>query len=60
MGHTLLSFPKPKRCRCRESDVQKLNDQNEFLRVFASKYKKMELRLDNYQQIQRDFEDKIR
>ena len=40
--------------------MQKLNDQNEFLRVFASKYKKMELRLDNYQQIQRDLEDKIR
>lgn len=33
----------------RESDVQKLNDSKEYLIAFASKYRKMELRVDAYQ-----------
>lgn len=40
--------------------MQKLNNQTEFLRTCASTYKKMELRLENYQQVQGDLEANIR
>ncbi|PCH38043.1 hypothetical protein WOLCODRAFT_114704 [Wolfiporia cocos MD-104 SS10] len=35
-----------------EADVQKLNEQAEYIQVFSSKYKKMELRLDTYERTQ--------
>ncbi|KAH9926176.1 uncharacterized protein B0H18DRAFT_1006802 [Fomitopsis serialis] len=37
-----------------ELDVQKLNDQTEYLQIFNSKYGKMELRLDTYEQTHAD------
>jgi len=37
-----------------ELDVQKLNDQTEYLQIFNSKYGKMELRLDTYEQTHLD------
>ncbi|CCM02390.1 uncharacterized protein FIBRA_04488 [Fibroporia radiculosa] len=39
-----------------ELDVQKLNDQAEYLQVFTSKYRKMELRLESYEQTQSEME----
>lgn len=44
----------------RESDVLKLNNQTEFLKECASTYKKMELRVANYQEVQEELEEKIR
>ncbi len=35
----------------RESDVQKLNDNKEYLTAFASKYRKMELLLDSHEKM---------
>ncbi|EKM55596.1 uncharacterized protein PHACADRAFT_121237 [Phanerochaete carnosa HHB-10118-sp] len=43
-----------------EADVLKLNSQTEFLSECASTYKKMELRVANYQQVQEELEEKIR
>lgn len=47
-------------CDCslhyRESDVQKLNDSKEYLAAFASKYKKMELKVDAYEKTHMDME----
>lgn len=34
---------------CRELDVQKLNNQTEYIAIHNSKYRKMELRLDTYE-----------
>lgn len=36
---------------CRELDVQKLNSQTEYLAIFNSKYRKMQLMLDTYEQM---------
>ncbi len=41
----------------RESDVHKLNDSKEYLAAFASKYKKMELRVDAHQRTQIEMEE---
>ncbi|EMD38392.1 hypothetical protein CERSUDRAFT_113551 [Gelatoporia subvermispora B] len=43
-----------------ELDVQKLNDQADYLQAFTSKYRKMELRLESHEKIQTDMEDKAR
>ncbi|KAI0721023.1 Hamartin protein-domain-containing protein [Cerioporus squamosus] len=40
-----------------ESDVHKLNDSKEYLAAFASKYKKMELRVDAYERTQMEMEE---
>ncbi|TFK92128.1 hypothetical protein K466DRAFT_481303 [Polyporus arcularius HHB13444] len=40
-----------------ESDVHKLNDSKEYLAAFASKYKKMELRVDAHQRTQMEMEE---
>lgn len=36
----------------RETDVHTLNEQTEYIKVFTSNYKKMELRLESYEKTQ--------
>ena len=43
--------------RSRESDVQKLNNNKEYLAVFDSEYKKMALRVDAYEKTQMELEE---
>ena len=43
--------------RSRESDVQKLNNNKEYLAVFDSEYKKMALRVDAYEKTQIELEE---
>ena len=45
---------------CRETDVHKLNDQKEFLRVCESRYKKMELRVASHEAAQARMEEESR
>ena len=42
----------------RESDVQKLNDSKDHLAAFASKYRKMELRLESYEWLEREKDER--
>ncbi|KAI0934089.1 hypothetical protein AcV5_006053 [Taiwanofungus camphoratus] len=42
-----------------ELDVQKLNEQAEYLQVFTSKYRKMELRLETYEKTQVEMEQDV-
>lgn len=35
----------------RETDVQQLNEQNEYLKIFSSQYRKMELQVETYKSI---------
>ena len=43
--------------RSRESDVQKLNNNKEYLAIFDSEYKKMALRVDAYEKTQMELEE---
>ena len=43
--------------RSRESDVQKPNNNKEYLAVFDSEYKKMALRVDAYEKTQMELEE---
>lgn len=38
-------------CICRETDVHQLNEQNEYLKIFTNKYRKMELQVETYESI---------
>lgn len=44
----------------REMDVQKLNDQAEYLQVVTSKYKKMEIRLETYEKTHTEMDTAMR
>lgn len=44
----------------RESDTRRLNDQDEYLKAFTSRYHKMELRLEAYEQTQIQMDDEAR
>ena len=35
----------------RETDVQQLNEQNEYLKIVSSQYRKMELQVETYQSV---------
>lgn len=41
-------------------DVQKLNDQAEYLQVVTSKYKKMEIRLETYEKTHTEMDTAMR
>ncbi|KAJ3478297.1 hypothetical protein NLI96_g9847 [Meripilus lineatus] len=43
-----------------ESDVHKLNDQTEYIKVFTSNYKKMELRLESYEKTQAKMDEEAK
>ncbi|KAI0079900.1 hypothetical protein K474DRAFT_1590953 [Panus rudis PR-1116 ss-1] len=43
-----------------ETDVHQLNEQNEYLKVFTSKYRKMELQLETFEKIQAQMDDNAR
>lgn len=43
----------------RESDVQKLNESKDTLAAFASKYRKMELRLESHEKLQVELDTHI-
>ena len=42
---------------CREADVQKINDSKDHLAAFASKYRKMELRLEAHERTERELDE---
>lgn len=44
----------------RESDTRRLNDQDEYLKAFTSRYHKMELRLEAYEKTQVQMDDEAR
>ncbi|TCD68893.1 hypothetical protein EIP91_009443 [Steccherinum ochraceum] len=43
-----------------ENDTRRLNDQDEYLKVFTSQYRKMEVRLEAYEHAQDEMEDEAR
>ena len=57
MYESPVSFDPDISPRSRESDVQKLNNNKEYLAVFDSEYKKMALRVDAYEKTQLELEE---